>query len=114
MSEKESVERRADKTEEAREAGERERMLRRTGTDSVDVEKCKAWLHWRTEERVELGTTRVQLTELGISDCGLYLPVIVHCRHQDPPSAATSIVVHHHYQMTTRYRIRQYYHDQPA
>ena len=37
MSEKESVEGRADKTEEAREAGERERMLGQTGTESVDV-----------------------------------------------------------------------------
>ena len=37
MSEKESVEGRADKTEEASKAGERERMLRRTGTESVDV-----------------------------------------------------------------------------
>ena len=36
-SEKESVEGRADKTEEAREEGERQRMLRRTGTESVDV-----------------------------------------------------------------------------
>ena len=37
MSEKETVEGRADKTEEFREAGERERILRRTGTESVDV-----------------------------------------------------------------------------
>ena len=37
MSENESVEGRADKTEEAREEGERERMLRRKGTESVDV-----------------------------------------------------------------------------
>ena len=37
MSEKESVEGRADKTEEAREAGERERMLRRTGRESVET-----------------------------------------------------------------------------
>ena len=37
MSEKESVEGRADRTEEATEAGERERMFRRTGTESVDM-----------------------------------------------------------------------------
>jgi hypothetical protein len=37
MSEKESVEGRADRTDEAREEGERERMLRRTGAESVAV-----------------------------------------------------------------------------
>ena len=37
MSEKESVEGRADRTEEAREEGERERMLRRTSAELVGV-----------------------------------------------------------------------------